>query len=1033
MGDPNRRTVNRLWKIVEKVNSWEFTMEALTIEELGAKTDEFRERLEQGETEDDLLPEAFALVRETARRTVGMRPFDVQVLGGIVLHQGRIAEMKTGEGKTLVATMPAYLNALSGQGVHIITVNDYLASRDSQWMGPVFKTLGLEVGLIVHGLSSEERRQAYQADIVYGTNNEFGFDYLRDNMVLYKEHLVQRELNYAIIDEVDSILVDEARTPLIISSKVESSLDYSQWKRAVENLIRKQSRQVQQLISQGQELWEENRKEEAGELLLMARRGAPKNKKLLRFLKEPGVEKEVEKVKHRLMNEKQLPMLDEELYFSIDEATKAVSISQKGYQDLAKGQPELMSFLGFQREEPEGEPLEEQEGQPEEAFPEEGDEEETEEEAGPETPGEGEVSSLSRKKREGAQEHLHAIHQLLKAYSMFEKEVDYVVQDGRVVIVDEFTGRLMWGRRYSDGLHQAIEAKEGVEVQAESRTVATITFQNFFRMYNKLSGMTGTAATEEDEFRDIYGMDVVVVPTNEPMIREDLPDCVYKTERAKFKAVVEGIEERHSQGQPLLVGTVSVEKSEMLSKMLKRRGVPHSVLNAVNHAFEAQIIAQAGRKGAVTISTNMAGRGTDIVLGGNPDHMAREKLIEDLQSSDPEVTEEHLAEHQDRYRQLFYQMKEQTDREHQEVIELGGLHVVGTERHESRRIDNQLRGRSGRQGDPGSSQFYISLEDDLMRLFGGSNISSVMDRLGLEEDQSIDHPMISRAIENAQRKVETRNFEIRKHLLGFDDVLNKQREVIYQQRRRVLEGEDLKEAIQDMVKEEVQRTLNRFLGDRTYWEEDDLQKILDYGERTFLRPGAVKVEDLLEYEPEGMEELLLQEAFAFYEEREQEIGQEIMRELERVILLRTVDKHWVEHIDAMQELRQEINLRAYGQRDPLVEYRRESFEIFEAMIQSIQQEVVRNIYRVRVAAEPERKSVVSAPTALKPEGTTGYGVSASSGTTSSDGKATSASSSGKRAAAEKKPKQEPVKVDKVGRNQPCTCGSGKKYKKCCGA
>jgi len=1017
-GDPNQREVNRLWKLVEEVNQWEPEMEALSNEKMREKTDEFRDRLEQGDTEEDILPEAFALVREAARRTTGMRPFDVQVLGAVVLHRGRIAEMKTGEGKTLVATMPAYLNALRGLGVHIITVNDYLAARDSEWMGPVYNLLGLEVGLIVHGLSSEERRKSYQADIVYGTNNEFGFDYLRDNMVLYKDQLVQRELNYAIIDEVDSILIDEARTPLIISSKVESSVDYTQWKKGVEGLLRKQRRQVNDVINRAQKLWEEGEREEAGYLLLLARRGDPKNKKLLKLLKEPGAEKQVEKIKHQLMNEKQLPMLDEEIYFSIDESTRAVNISQKGYQDLAKGQPELMSFLGFSR----GDSREEVSGYAEE------DEKEIEEGMEDEDPEEKSPAASSQRK-EGVQEHLHVIHQLLKAFSLFERDVDYVVQGGKVVIVDEFTGRLMPGRRYSDGLHQSIEAKEGVDVQAESQTVASITFQNFFLMYNKLSGMTGTAATEEEEFQKIYGMDVVVVPTNKPMIREDLPDCIYKTERAKFKAVVEDIEERNQQGQPLLVGTVSVEKSEMLSKMLRRQGIPHSVLNAVNHHLEAQIIAQAGRKGAVTISTNMAGRGTDIVLGGNPDYMAEEKLEEELKRTCGEgnISQETREEHRRRYQQLLEEIKKQTDQEHQEVIELGGLHVIGTERHESRRIDNQLRGRSGRQGDPGSSQFYISLEDDLMRLFGGSNIASIMDRLGLEEDQPIDHKMISRAIENAQKKVETRHFLIRKQLLDFDDVLNEQRKVIYQQRRRVLEGENLKEAVQDMVKEEIQRTLHRFLGDRTFWEEDDLQHIINEGEKSFLRPGSITAEELMEYEPPGMERLLLEEALAFYEEREAQIGPEVMRELERVALLRTVDQHWVEHIDAMHELRQEINLRAYGQRDPLVEYRRESFNIFEGMIQSIQQEVVRHVYHAKVVEPPERKSVVSQSTALKPDGTTGQGSASTAGADGSEG------GSAAPPPEKQKKRQQPVQVEKIGRNEPCPCGSGKKYKKCCGA
>ena len=1014
VGDPNDRTVKRLWKkYVEKINNLEEEMQALTAEQMKEKTREFQERLQQGATEEDIIHEAFALVREAARRTVGMRPFNVQVLGGVVLHQGRVAEMKTGEGKTLAATMPAYLNALGGQGVHIVTVNDYLARRDSEWMGPVYELLGLSVGLIEHGMSSEERRKNYQADIVYGTNNEFGFDYLRDKMVMRQEDLVQRELNFAIIDEVDSILIDEARTPLIISSKVESSLDYSRWTGVVENLIRKQRKQVNDIIDEASKKWESGdaeEAEEAGELLLLARRGYPKNKKLLNLLKEPGVNKQVEKVKHRLMNEKQLHSLDEELYFSIDEATRAVNISQQGYRELVQGEPELMKFLGFEDRQEEEEVSGEEEMQ-EEDLPEE------------EIPEEEEVEQEGQESRV-AGEYLHAIHQMLKAYSLFERDVDYVVQDGKVVIVDEFTGRLMWGRRYSDGLHQAIEAKEKVEVQPESRTVASITFQNYFRLYNKTAGMTGTAATEEEEFRNIYGMDVVIIPTNEPMIREDLPDCIYKTERSKFKAVVEEIKERHEQGQPILVGTVSVEKSELLSKMLKRQNIPHNVLNAVNHEREAEVIAQAGRKGMVTISTNMAGRGTDIVLGGNPEYLARERFLRELQKEYGEVTAELMEEHRNRYFTLIEEMKKQTDQEHREVVEVGGLHVIGTERHESRRIDNQLRGRSGRQGDPGSSQFFISLEDDLMRMFGGSNISSIMDRLGVEEDQPIDHPMISRAIENAQKKVETRHFEVRKNILKYDDVLNQQRQTIYEERRKVLEGENIKESVQEMVKRVISRTLQNYLGEKNYWEEEEIEALLKYGEMTFLRPGKLSAEDLLEYEPDGMLQLLLQEAYDFYEAREQELGEEFMRELEKVIMLRMVDRYWVEHLDAMHELRQEINTRAFGQRDPLVEYRLEAARMFDMMLQQLEDEVVRYVYQARVTAPPERKSVVSSPTAYKPQEASARGQVAASGESGENQQA---------APVQKEQKSEPVRSEKVGRNAPCPCGSGKKYKKCCGS
>jgi len=974
-GDANERAVRRLKPLVEQVNALEPEFASLDAGEFAGQTALFKEQLSKGATLEDILPRAFALAREAARRTVGMRPFDVQVLGGVVLHQGRIAEMKTGEGKTLVATMPAYLNALTGRGVHIVTVNDYLARRDSEWMGPIYRLLGLKVGLIVHGLTQQQRREAYAADVVYATNNELGFDYLRDNMVLYKEQLVQRELHYAIIDEVDSILIDEARTPLIISSRVESSQDYTRWKGAVENLLRKQARLVNELLAQAQQHLEAGRREEAAELLFLARRGAPKNKRLLNLLREPGVERLVERTKHRLMTEKRIPLLDEELFFVIDEVTRGVSVSQKGYRELVRGNPELARLLGFEQAARAGSGEEEEEID-----------------------------------QEIAGEHLHCIHQLLKAYSLYERDVEYVVQDGRVIIVDEFTGRLMWGRRYSDGLHQAIEAKEGVAVQDETRTVASITFQNFFRMYKKLAGMTGTAATEEEEFRKIYGMDVVVIPTNRPMIRRDLPDMVYKTERAKFKAVVEEIKARHDRGQPVLVGTISVEKSEMLSKMLKRQGIPHQVLNAVNHAREAEIIAQAGRKGAVTISTNMAGRGTDIILGGNPEFRARERLIKEMGPLEEETDPHGLEERERRLRELLEEESRATSREREEVLALGGLHVLGTERHESRRIDNQLRGRSGRQGDPGSSQFFISLQDDLMRLFGADNISSLMDRFGMEEDQPIDHPLVSRAIERAQKRVEGRNFEIRKHLLDYDDVLNQQRETIYGQRRRILEGEDMRQVILDMVETVIDRRLQNHFLDKNFLEREEAEQLLQEAEKYFLRRGRIKVEQIQDRDREEVRRLFLEEARAFYEEREQEIGAEIMRELERVVLLRTVDSHWVDQLEGMHDLRQGINLRAYGQRDPLVEYRHEGYEMFEAMTCSIEDEVVRHIYHVKVAARPQRRAVIGATDAVHPA---------------------AVPVGGSPATAARQSKTAAVSV-KVGRNDPCPCGSGKKYKKCCG-
>ncbi|NLC51309.1 MAG: preprotein translocase subunit SecA [Firmicutes bacterium] len=999
-GDPNEREVKRLWKKVEEVNALEQKMKALSDRELRGQTDTFRKRLQNGESEDELLPEAFAVVREAARRYTGMRPFDVQVMGGIVLHQGRTAEMKTGEGKTLVATMPAYLNALRGEGVHVVTVNDYLARRDSEWMGKIYRALGLSVGLIVHGLGAAERRAAYHCDITYGTNNEFGFDYLRDNMVLYKERMVKRKLHYAIVDEVDSILIDEARTPLIISSKVESRERelYQRWNRPVQSLIQKQRRLVRELMKEAQEKLAAGEREEAGELLLMARRGMPKNKSLLKILKDSQISKLVEQQKQRLSTEKRLPELDERLYFAIDEATGVVALSEQGNRELARQDPQVWKLLNFDRE-----------GQNEEDIADQSQEE---------------LQSLDRRA-----EPIHCFNQLVKAYTLYERDVDYVVtDDGRVVIVDEFTGRLMWGRRYSDGLHQAIEAKEGVKVQESSRTVASITFQNYFRIYEKLAGMTGTAATEEEELRNIYGMDVVVIPTNKPMIRKDLPDIIYRTEQAKFRAVVEEIASRHERGQPVLVGTISVEKSEMLSRMLKRRGLKHNVLNAVNHEREAEIIAQAGRKGALTISTNMAGRGTDIVLGGNPEFMARKKLVQEFKEgklqSDKAVksqgnnTEKHDEQNSvdlvelfpERCAQLLKEFKAATEKERQEVLAVGGLHVIGTERHESRRIDNQLRGRAGRQGDPGSTQFFISLEDDLMRLFGSGNIASILDKLGMEEDQPLEHPLISRAIENAQKKVEGRNFEIRKHVLEYDDVLNQQREVIYSQRRRVLEGENLKKHIQEMIESLIDRALDRYCEDKTYDQVWDLQGLVKYGERIFLPTGYLKPSELEFKERDEIREKLLDAAVRFYAAREEELGEKTIRELERVILLRTVDSKWMEHIDAMHDLRQGINLRAYGQQDPLVEYRYEAYEMFEEMINSLQEDVIRLLFRVRVAAVPDRQAVVSSTSTTAPEA---GGLKAF-------------------AAKKEKTKLQPRKAEKVGRNEPCPCGSGKKYKKCCG-
>jgi len=827
-GDQNEKEIKKLQKTVDAIEALEPQIKSLNDSELRAKTDEFKKRLQDGETLDDILPEAFAVVREASVRTLGMRHFPVQLLGGIVLHQGRIAEMKTGEGKTLVATLPAYLNALTGEGVHIVTVNDYLARRDCEWMGKIYEFLGLKVGLIQHDMDSAARQEAYAADITYGTNNEFGFDYLRDNMVIYKEQMVQRGLNYAIVDEVDSILIDEARTPLIISGAGEKSTE----------LYYKADKFAARLI------------------------------------------KDVD--------------------YEVDEKDKTISLTEEGAHKAER-------FFNVEN-----------------------------------------ITDLENS------ELLHHIIQAIKAHVLMKRDVDYVVKDNEVIIVDEFTGRLMFGRRYSDGLHQAIEAKEGVRVQRENRTLATITFQNYFRMYKKLSGMTGTAKTEEEEFQSIYGLDVVVIPTNMPMIRKDHPDVIYRTEEAKFKAVADEIAERHAKGQPVLVGTISIEKSEKLSEMLKQRGIPHQVLNAKYHEKEAEIIAQAGQPGAVTIATNMAGRGTDIVLGEG-------------------------------------------------VAEKGGLHVLGTERHESRRIDNQLRGRSGRQGDPGSSRFYLSLEDDLLRLFGSERIMNLVDALGMDDDTPIENSMLSKQIEAAQKRVEGKNFDIRKQLLEYDNVLNVQRDVIYKQRRQVLEGENLKESIFEMIRSLIEEAVKLYTSNSPHAEEWDIEGLSEHLGHLFLPSGTLTIsdEDKESLTREEFTERLTDMAYALYNKREQEMGEETMRELERVIMLKVVDQKWMDHLDDMDRLRDGIGLRAYGQRDPLVEYKIEAYDMFQQMIHSIQEDVVSLLYHVKVERPPQREQVA------KP-------LTASHGDDDS------------------KPKTVKRAGKKIGRNDPCPCGSGKKYKECCG-
>ncbi len=776
-GDPNEKELKQIKVIVDKINSLEKSMESLSSANLAAKTSEFRVRLQKGETLDDILPEAFAVVREASKRVTGMRHFDVQLIGGVVLHRGKISEMRTGEGKTLVATLPVYLNALTGKGVHVVTVNDYLAKRDSEDMGRIFKALGLSVGLIVHDMQFHERRAAYMADITYGTNNEFGFDYLRDNMVVNVDQMVQRELNYCIVDEVDSILIDEARTPLIISGPGEKSTDLY---RVLASVV--------STMSEGED-------------------------------------------------------------YTLDEKQKQVAPTEVG---IAKAE----KMLGIK----------------------------------------------NMYDNEHGIDFSHQLMCALKAKALMHRDRDYVVKDGQVIIVDEFTGRLMFGRRFSEGLHQAIEAKEGVKVERESQTLATITFQNYFRMYKKLAGMTGTAKTEEQEFQKIYGLSVVVVPTNKPMIRTDAADVIYKTKLAKYKAAVNEIEECHKSGRPVLVGTTSIAQSEELSAMLKRRGISHNVLNAKYHEKEAEIIALAGQYGAVTIATNMAGRGTDIVLGEG-------------------------------------------------VPELGGLHIIGTERHESRRIDNQLRGRCARQGDPGSSKFFLSLEDDLMRLFGSDNIAGIMDKLGMEDDEPIEHSLVTKSIENAQKKVEGRNFNIRKYVLEYDDVMNQQREVIYAQRKKILAKADLRENITEMVEKVVDRTMAMYAPPEVYSEDWDLQALIRYAEEFFAPHGVLTVDYLQNLSREELDEYLHQVADEHYKARENAIGSELMRELENLVMLKVVDNHWMEHLDSMDMLREGVGLRAYGQKDPLVEYKFEAYDMFEAMIDAIQDDVVRYIYHVNVAVE----------------------------------------------------------------------------------
>ena len=859
-GTKNEREMKRLWPMVDKINALDPQFVSLSDSQLKEKTPEFKKRLEEGESVDDILSEAFATVREVSKRTLRMRHFDVQLIGGIVLHEGKISEMKTGEGKTLVATLPVYLNALTGKGVHVVTVNDYLAKRDARWMYPIYHFLGMSVGIIVHGLTDEERQAAYNADITYGTNNEFGFDYLRDNMKYEIAHYVQREPHYAIVDEVDSILIDEARTPLIISGPSEEST---------------------------------------------------------------GKYYTIDKI---------IPKLQKDTDFTIDEKARTAILTEEGILKVERllGVPNLYDPSNI--------------------------------------------------------ELVHHVLQALKSHALFRRDVDYVVKDGEVIIVDEFTGRLMPGRRWSDGLHQAVEAKEGVKIESENQTLATITFQNYFRMYEKLAGMTGTADTEAEEFAKIYNLDVLVIPTNKPMVRTDHPDMIYKSEKAKFNAVIREIEELHQRGQPVLVGTISIEKSELLSHLLKKKSIPHSVLNAKYHEREAEIIAQAGRSGGVTIATNMAGRGTDIVLGGNIEGLAKDLLKEEKDFTDEE------------WRQSLQKAEELCAGDREKVVSSGGLHILGTERHEARRIDNQLRGRSGRQGDPGSSRFYLSLEDDLMRIFGSDRISGLMSRLGMDEDVPIENKMVSKAIENAQKKVEAHNFDIRKHLLEYDDIMNKQRSEIYSFRREILQGEGLKEKIFQLIDDTVDEVLQIYCPEERHPEEWDMKGLKDslYGIFSLslnISPAGI----------ESLRESLSSQIKDAYERKEADIGSDTMRYLERVLFLQVLDTQWKDHLLAMDHLKEGIGLRGYGQRDPLTEYKKEAFDMFADMTGRISIDTLSRIFKIQIK---EEESVTKQHTSPKP-------VQYNRGEGSES--------------------LQPVsRGRKVGRNDPCPCGSGKKYKKCCG-
>jgi preprotein translocase subunit SecA len=1011
------REVKRLSPLVEAINRHFEEYRNLSDSDFPAKTQEFKRRLEGGETLDDILPEAFGLVKETCRRLCGktftvtehemvweMLPFDVQLIGAIVLHEGKIAEMATGEGKTLVATMPLYLNALTGKGVHLVTVNDYLARRDSEWMGPVYKFLGLEVGCIQHDMKPEERKKAYLSDITYGTNNEFGFDYLRDNMAIRLEDRVQRGHHYAIVDEVDSVLIDEARTPLIISGPVgESTQKYREFKQPVENVVQAQMRLVNKVLAEAEDLIGQGKEFEAGVKLFQASRGMPKNKKLIKVLGEPGMKKLVQRVEADFMREKRVHELDEELYFAMDEKGHNIALTDIGREKLSPRDPNLFIIPD----------LSESFGEIEKRT-----DLTSEEKARARLTLEREYGEKSEK--------IHNIHQLLKAYALFEKDVEYVIQDGKVLIVDEFTGRLMPGRRYSDGLHMALEAKEGVKIEGETQTLATITLQNYFRLYKKLAGMTGTAETEENEFWDIYKLEVVVIPTNRPVRRIDYNDEVYKTRREKYKAIIDEIEKAHGQGRPALVGTISVEVSETLSRMLKRRGIAHHVLNAKYHQQEAEIIARAGQASAATIATNMAGRGTDIKLGSGVVRCRDCVILHDQDSSAGDTVGDNLPE--------GYKCEDDCRAEMQ-----CGLYVIGTERHEARRIDRQLRGRCARQGDPGASKFFLSLEDDLMRLFGSDRIAGIMDKLGAKEGEKITHPLVTRSIQRAQKRVEAHNFEIRKHLLEYDDVMNQQREVIYNQRLQVLEGTDLEGVLGEMIDNAVRVKFEKHVDPKAHPEEWDLEGLADdllmsYYIRLPLEKW--KEEDI---NSSDLEDKVIEAARAAITVRLAMIEEEKRPFILQRVLLAVIDEKWKDHLYDLDHLKSGIGFRAYGQKDPLIEYKQEAYQMFVELLDLIKHEVASIFFKASfITAPPVRErapmwgmEVSRTPvSAFAPAQVAGVGVSSQSGSTP----IASSPAAVQNQPPEERPNREPVRVGpKVGRNEPCPCGSGKKYKKCCGS